>query len=109
MDILVGKKIKLKKMKNRKNHPDLSEYGNSVTSRLLVLITPPYHNLHLEELKEMARSILNDPETSVSERKKKKYLQDIDKQFSVRNFQTWVANLSSSDHSMPKDSAYFLK
>jgi hypothetical protein len=77
-----------------RKHPDLSNYGNSVTSRFMVLLTPEYHKATLPELKEIALNILNDPETSVSIHKKRSYEMEIHKQKSVSQFQFYITNLT---------------
>lgn len=77
-----------------RKHPDLSMYGNSVTSRFMVLLTPEYHKASLPELKEIALNILNDPGTSVSVHKKRHYEMEIYKQKSITRFQTYIANLT---------------
>ena len=77
-----------------RKHPDLSKYGNSVTSRFMVLLTPEYHKATIQELKEVALNILNDPETSVSVHKKRHYEMEIHNQKSVSQFQFYITNLT---------------
>jgi hypothetical protein len=74
-------------------YPDLSAYGNTVTSRMMVLLTPEYHKASIAELKQIAIRILEDPETSVSERKKIEYLNNLSKMRTVPQFQTYLTNL----------------
>lgn len=77
-----------------RKHPDLSIYENTVTSRFMVLLTPEYHKATLEEMKEVALNILNDPKTSVSVRKRKGYELEIAKMRSVAQFQFYITNLT---------------
>ncbi len=84
-----------------RKHPDLSVYGNSVTSRFMVLLTPEYHKATLSELKEVAINILRDPETSVSVHKRKEYEMHIHAQQSVYHFQRYVTNLSMKGCNLP--------
>lgn len=77
-----------------RKHPDLSIYDNTVTSRFMVLITPEYHKASLQEMKEVAINILEDPTTSVSVHKKREYLLNIEKMRSVPQFQFYITNLT---------------
>lgn len=77
-----------------RKHPDLSQYENTVTSRFMVLLTPEYHKATLEEMKEVALNILNDPTTSVSVHKRKGYELEIAKMRSVAQFQFYITNLT---------------
>ena len=77
-----------------RKHPDLSQYENTVTSRFMVLLTPEYHNATLEEMKEIALNILNDPTTSVSTHKRKGYELEIDRMRSITQFQFYITNLT---------------
>jgi hypothetical protein len=77
-----------------KRHPDLSNCDKSVTSRLLTLLKPEYHKISLNELKEVALEILNDPETHVSVHKRKEYELNIARMKSLTQFQFYLANLT---------------
>ena len=77
-----------------RKHPDLSIYENTVTSRFMVLLTPEYHKATLQEMKEVAINILEDPTTSVSIHKKREYLLNIEKMRSVPQFQFYITNLT---------------
>lgn len=84
-----------------RKHPDLSEYGNSVTARFMVLLTPEYHRATIQELKEVAVNILNDSETSVSVYKRREYEQHIARMKSVIQFQTYITNLTMKGCNLP--------
>ena len=77
-----------------RKHPDLSMYENTVTSRFMVLLTPEYHKATLDEMKEVALNILNDPTTAVSVHKRKGYELEIAKMRSVTQFQFFITNLA---------------
>ena len=84
-----------------RKHPDLSAYDKSVTSRLMVLLTPEYHRATLAELLEIARNIINDPETSASIHKRKDYLFHFERMKSKIQFQTYLTNLAMKGCNLP--------
>ena len=77
-----------------RKHPDLSMYEASITSRFMVLLTPEYHKATLQDMKEIALNILNDPATSVSIHKRRGYELEIAKMKSVTQFQFYITNLT---------------
>lgn len=81
-------------MSKKKDYPDLSIYDQSVTSRFMVLLTPEYHNATLEEMQDVALSILRDPTTHVSTHKRNGYELEISKMKSVSQFQFYITNLT---------------
>ena len=97
-EIWVSLSLKISSLILNFNHmakyPDLSAYGNTVTSRFMVLLTPEYHRASIAELKVLALRILDDPETAVSERKKIEYIHNIQKMRSTPQFQMYLANLT---------------
>ena len=84
-----------------RNHPDLSNYGNSVTARFMVLLTPEYHMATLADLLEVAKNILEDPDTSVSVHKKREYLLHMLRMKSKVQFQTYITNLTMKGCNLP--------
>ena len=58
------------------------------------MLTPEYHKATLQEMKEIALNILNDPTTSVSVHKRKGYEMEIAKMRSVIQFQFYITNLT---------------
>jgi hypothetical protein len=80
-------------LKKHKIYPDLFNEEKSVTKRLSILLTPDYHKLTLNLLIEKAKEILSLEDTYISEKKKKEYLNNFDKQKSVLMFQKYIANI----------------
>lgn len=81
-------------MKKTKKHPDLSDCDSSVTSRFMILLTPEYHKTDIQDLKEIALNILNDPGTSVSDQKRIEYETNINKLKSTVQLQFYLTNLT---------------
>ncbi len=84
-----------------RKHPDLSAYENTVTSRMMVLLTPEYHRATLAELLEVARNIINDPTTAASTHKRKDYLYHFENMKSRVQFQTYITNLAMKGCNLP--------
>jgi hypothetical protein len=83
--------IPLKKTFNK--YPDLYFKDRSITYRFSLLLGPEYHDCTLEELKEKAIEILNLEDTIVSDKKKKEYILNFEKQKSKVQLQFYLSNI----------------